>query len=96
MNILNWILNRLKERSTWTGIIALITAAGVNLSPELAETIIQAGVAVVGVLFMATADKTTPVTVITVADLQAQLDTAIANKDWAKAATLQFQIDKAK
>ena len=38
-----YILNRLTERSTWLGVIGLITACGALLETELAEQIIAAG-----------------------------------------------------
>lgn len=38
-----YILNRLTERSTWLGVIGLITACGATLETELAEQIIAAG-----------------------------------------------------
>ena len=53
-----WLLDRLKERSTWVGIIGIITAAGVNISPEQTELIVTAGVAIVGAIMAFTADVT--------------------------------------
>jgi hypothetical protein len=46
----NWLLDRLSENSTWRGIITLLTAAGVVLDPEKANSIIAAGLALVGVI----------------------------------------------
>lgn len=43
-----YVIDRLKEVSTWRGIILIITAFGVTLSPEQAESIIAAGIALVG------------------------------------------------
>lgn len=45
-----YILNRFSEASTWRGILALVTAAGVSLSPEQGEAIIAAGLAGIGIL----------------------------------------------
>ena len=45
-----YILNRLKEASTWRGIILVATAAGAHLSPESQETIITVGVGLAGVV----------------------------------------------
>jgi len=50
MNILNILLERLTENSTWRGIILLGTAAGLRLEPELQAQIIAAGLALVGVI----------------------------------------------
>lgn len=52
-----WLIDRAKERSTWLGITTLLSAAGVALSPEQAEAIILAGVAIAGVIAAFTADK---------------------------------------
>ena len=47
---MNWLLKRLQEVSTWRGIILLLTAIGVKLEPDLAEAIIAAGLALVGII----------------------------------------------
>lgn len=47
---MNYILDRLTERSTWQGAVALVTALGVNLSPDLTNAIIAFGVAAVGLI----------------------------------------------
>jgi hypothetical protein len=44
------IAARLNEASTWRGIIALITACGVGISPDRGEAIIACGLAVMGLL----------------------------------------------
>lgn len=46
----NFILNRLKEASTWRGIVACLTAFGLALEPDQAEAIVTAGLAVIGLL----------------------------------------------
>lgn len=48
--ILNTILDRLTDNSTWRGIILLATAAGVRLEPELQAQIIASGLALVGLI----------------------------------------------
>lgn len=55
---MSWLLRfarkRMMELSTWQGIIALLTACGVQISPDLAEALIQLGLAafaVISVLF---------------------------------------------
>lgn len=58
MNIIQWISDRLKERSTWLGIIPLLTLLGVGLSPEQQEAIITAGIAAAGLLLAFTKDNT--------------------------------------
>jgi len=54
-----YIIDRLKEASTWRGIIALLTAAGVTISPEMVDKIVVAGLAVMGIIGMFFKDKTT-------------------------------------
>lgn len=44
-------LDALRYPSTWKGIVTLLASAGVALKPELAEGIVTAAVAVVGVLW---------------------------------------------
>lgn len=48
--LLKSIVDWAKFPSTWKGLITLLTVAGVTLSPEQAEAIAVAGVAVVGVI----------------------------------------------
>jgi hypothetical protein len=45
---LSYIYARLSEPSTWRGIIALVTAAGVALSPDQVDKIVAAGLALIG------------------------------------------------
>lgn len=45
-----YIIDRLKEASTWRGIIALLTAAGVTISPEMVDRIVAAGLAIMGII----------------------------------------------
>lgn len=56
---MNYILARLKEVSTWKGAIALLTVAGVALSPDQAQAIATAGAAVFGALALLLPDKFT-------------------------------------
>ena len=51
------IKERLSEPSTWRGIMMLLTAFGVTISPELQEYIISGGLALVGIIGMVTKDK---------------------------------------
>jgi hypothetical protein len=46
----DWIIERGKEGSTWRGIVAVLTAAGVHFSPELQEAIISTGLGLIGVI----------------------------------------------
>lgn len=55
--MLDFILARGKEASTWRGIVALVTAGGIAISPEQGEAIIALGLAVIGAIGVFTADK---------------------------------------
>lgn len=52
-----YLIDRLSEASTWRGLIAFATAAGIVVSPDQAEAIIAAGLAFIGVLGAFTKDK---------------------------------------
>lgn len=59
--LLRFVVDRLKERSTWLGIAAVLTAAGVGLSPEQGVAITTAGVALAGLLSAFWPDTKPPV-----------------------------------
>ena len=52
----DYLLERAKEPSTWRGLVYLLTALGVPLAPAMAESIITAGLAMAGLIGVATAD----------------------------------------
>jgi len=54
--MLQFLIDRLRERSTWLGLIAIISAAGVAISPEQVEAIAIAGAAIAGAVAVFTAD----------------------------------------
>ncbi len=54
--MLDYILNRLSEPSTWRGLFLVATAAGVNVSPEQANAIMTLGLGGVGLIGAATKD----------------------------------------
>lgn len=47
---MNYIVERLKEPSTWRGIVAFLTGVGIYLSPEQQAAIITGGLAIMGIL----------------------------------------------
>jgi len=53
----DYIKERLKEPSTWRGIILLLTAAGVPIAPAMSEVIICAGLAMAGGVGVVTPDR---------------------------------------
>lgn len=44
--MLEWIKARLAEKTTWTGLIGLMTALGVAVNADLSDAIVAAGTAV--------------------------------------------------
>lgn len=52
-----YALERLKEPSTWRGIILLLTAVGVPIAPQMADAIICVGLALAGGVGVVTPDK---------------------------------------
>ncbi len=57
-NVISWLLARLKEKTTWAGIINfLVTVIGIKLAPELADSIATAGVAVAGLILLVIKEK---------------------------------------
>lgn len=55
--LLGFIVSRLRERSTWLGLISLATALGLLLTPEQQETVIAAGMALGGLIGAFTRDR---------------------------------------
>lgn len=51
-----YALTRLTERTTWIGLIGLVSAAGVVVQPALAEQIAAAGMGLAGILLIITQD----------------------------------------
>jgi hypothetical protein len=50
MKIFETVISYLKQPSTWRGIVAILTAAGIALEPAQVEAITVAGVALIGVI----------------------------------------------
>ena len=57
MKLFDYLIERLKEASTWRGIIAVVTAGGLTLNPEQQTAIITAGLALMGLTGIFTKDK---------------------------------------
>jgi hypothetical protein len=47
---MTWLLNRLREASTWRGLVWLLTVSGVALRPDQVEAIVLAGMAIAGLM----------------------------------------------
>lgn len=53
----SYLFDRIREPSTWRGIILLLTAIGVPVAPQLAEAIVTAGLGMAGLIGVMTPDK---------------------------------------
>ena len=56
--ILAFVVSRMKERSTWLGLVGILSSFGVALQPEYVEAIASIGVALSGVVLVLTRDLT--------------------------------------
>lgn len=45
-----WVLDRLAEPSTWRGIVAVLTAAGITLDPNQSAKIVAVGLSMIGTI----------------------------------------------
>lgn len=45
-----YLINRLKEASTWRGIVLVLAALGLKVRPDIADTIATVGVAAAGAI----------------------------------------------
>ncbi len=52
-----YIIARLKEASTWRGLIAIVTSFGIAISPELTAAIVATGLALMGLIGAIFPDK---------------------------------------
>ena len=52
-----YVVNRAKEASTWRGVVMLLTAVGLKITPEMADAIISVGIAVAGLVGMLLPDS---------------------------------------
>lgn len=58
--IWSFLKARASERSTWVAAFTLITAAGVNIRPDLWDAIVSVGIALASGVIMATPDPPKP------------------------------------
>lgn len=52
-----FFLTKGQERSTWIGLIAVLSGAGITMSPETAELIAAAGSTIAGLILIISNDK---------------------------------------
>jgi len=53
----DYLLERAKEPSSWRGLLLLLTAIGIPVAPQLADAIIAVGLALAGLVGVATPDQ---------------------------------------
>lgn len=80
---MRWLLRRLREPSTWRGMVWLATVAGLSLRPDQAEAIVTAGMALAGLLgvFLADEPKSVTVPALPPIELQGRADAGDAGVD---------------
>lgn len=61
---LNYVVDRLKERSTWAGLSLLLAGVGVHFKPDHMVQIVEVGSDLVGAIFMLTQDPKPVVQVV--------------------------------
>lgn len=54
---MKYIVDRLKEPSSWRGLVMLATAFGVTVTPDLVTSIVAAGTGLAGIIGFAFKDK---------------------------------------
>jgi len=59
--VLNLLAGRVREPSSWRGLVWLLAALGVALSPEQVEAVMAAGAAFAGLIGVFTTDRTSAV-----------------------------------
>ncbi len=47
---MQYLIQRLKEPSSWRGIVMFLTSMGINISPEQTNAIVAAGIGLVGLI----------------------------------------------
>jgi hypothetical protein len=45
-----YIINQLKQPSTWRGLVLIATSAGVAITPQMGEAIVAGGLALAGII----------------------------------------------
>ena len=54
---MKYVIDRLKEPSSWRGLVMLTTAFGVTLNPDLVPSIVAVGTGLAGIIGFACKDK---------------------------------------
>lgn len=54
---MDWIIERLREPTTYAGIFSALTAFGVSVAPELSDAIMAAGIGAAGLALVILKEK---------------------------------------
>lgn len=54
--IVKFVVDRMKERSTWIGLVGLLSSVGIAMEPQMVEAIASVGVALSAVVMILTKD----------------------------------------
>jgi hypothetical protein len=65
---IQYMLERLKEPSTWRGFFVLLTALGVQIAPEKLDAVVTAGLGIAGLIGVFVPDKTNVVAALNFSD----------------------------
>lgn len=55
--LMHWLIERLREPSTWRGLVWVLAACGIVLKPEQVDAIIVAGMAIAGLIGVFATEK---------------------------------------
>ena len=57
MEIVKIIVSKLREKTTWAGLLSLAVAAGLQMSPEVSQAVSNAGMALSGLILVLINEK---------------------------------------
>lgn len=54
---MSWLFERLSEKTTWLGLVGILSAVGVYMSPDLQNQLVALGIAASGVVAVIVKEK---------------------------------------
>jgi len=57
INIISWLADRGRERSTWLGLVAALAVLGIHLTPEMQQSVTELGVALASFILIVAKDS---------------------------------------
>jgi hypothetical protein len=90
--ILDWVLARLAERSTWVGAVTLLASTGMSLDPNQAALIVSVGGALAGAIMVFTKDHNAAEALM---EAMKDFGAAKAGEDDVKTAVIAAEADAA-